>query len=543
MKKLHLFLFVLLFFYNLSSAQTFLWVNHNTHIIQANPDYAIVPSSSDGSGNLVTGTIHNFKLIYNLGFYGDVVIRRYNSSGSELLAKIMTGKAYIQGIETDAQSNIYVRGNFMDTLVIDQSNILLNTGSGLNINYFLIKLNSSGTVLWKKNLSVIYGADAEINAMKVKGNSLYAGIQDIFQGSIKKLDLNGVEQMSIPISSLRVISGLDADSHGNIYTSGSCQQGNIIFGGLGANCPYVYSQFYVKFNSSGTGVWARFVQDATFDDPKLVCDADGNCYASGDLNGSFWFGNILSTGSQWVYDFFVTKLDSSGTFLWLREVPPQGSPIGDAGIGNANHISIDNSNNIYITGFQRGTINWGNITTVSGGIRDILVLKFNSNGNLIWGKTAGGTLDNRGDGITLDNTGNIYITGNFEQNAVFDTISVTGSGLINSYAAKLTNPAISGITYNENVPQSFSITNYPNPFNPVTKIKFAIPDVGQRHAFDVRLIIYDILGKEIGALVNEQLNPGTYEVNWNAEGYPSGVYIYRLTAGDYTLSKKMILVK
>ncbi len=543
MKKLHLFLFVLLFFYNLSSAQTFLWVNHNTHTIQANPSYAIVPSSIDGSGNLVTGTIHNFKLIYNINFYGDVVIRKFNSSGSEQLAKIMTGKASIEGIETDAQGNIYVRGNFMDTLVIDQSNILLNTGSGFNINYFLIKLNSSGTVLWKKNLNVIYGADAMINAMKVKGNFLYAGMQDIFQGSVKKFDLNGVEQMSITISALRVISGLDADLQGNIYASGSCQQGSIIFGGLGANCPYVYSQYYVKFNSSGAGSWVRFVEDATFDSPKLVCDAEGNCFASGDLNGSYWFGNIQALGPQWVFDFFVTKLDSSGTFVWLREIPHSQTITGDAGIGYANNITIDNSNNVYFTGSQRGTINWGNVTTVSTGSEDILILKFNTNGNLIWGKTAGGVSSDRGDAISLDNNGNIYVSGNFEQAAVFDTISVTGSGLINSYAAKLTNPAISGITKNENVPLSFSLTNYPNPFNPSTTIRFDIPSNVKSEKSNVKIVIYNILGKEIGVLVNEQLNPGTYEVNWNAEGFPSGVYVYRITAGDYTTSRKMMLVK
>jgi hypothetical protein len=543
MKKLYLLIFVLVFCYRPSLAQTFLWVNHNSHSIQFNPDYGVFPSSADGSGNFVIGTIHNFKLVYSTNFYGDVIIRRYNSSGTQLLAKIMTGKAAIEGIEIDAQGNIYVRGNFMDTLVIDQSNILLNTGSGFNINYFLIKLNSSGIVLWKKNISSIYGSDMEINAMKVRGNFLYAGLQTFNQGFVKKFDLNGVEQMSIPISDLRVISGIDADSHGNIYSTGSCEQGSITFGGLNANCPYVYSLFFVKFNSSGSGSWVRFVEDVTFEDPKLVCDADGNCFASGDLNGAFWFGNIQSVGPQWVYDFFVTKLDSSGTFLWLKEVPHSQSITGDAGIGNANNITIDNLNNVYFTGFQRGTISWGNVTTVSAGAHDVLVLKFSSNGNLIWGKTAGGVSGDRGDAISLDNSGNIYISGNFGQSAIFDTITVTGSGQLNSFAAKLTNPAIIGITNNENVPQSFSMTNYPNPFNPVTKIKFDIPLNVKSENSNVKIVIYDILGKEIGALVNEQLNPGTYEVNWNADGYPSGVYIYRLTAGEYTISKKMMLVK
>ncbi len=94
------------------------------------------------------------------------------------------------------------------------------------------------------------------------------------------------------------------------------------------------------------------------------------------------------------------------------------------------------------------------------------------------------------------------------------------------------------------VPQQFELyQNYPNPFNPTTKIKFSIPPVGQRHAFDLLLVIYDILGREVVTLVNEELKPGTYEVEWNASNYPSGVYFYKLTTDSYSETKKMVLIK
>ena len=94
------------------------------------------------------------------------------------------------------------------------------------------------------------------------------------------------------------------------------------------------------------------------------------------------------------------------------------------------------------------------------------------------------------------------------------------------------------------VPDRFMLyQNNPNPFNPVTTIRFAVPSVGQRHAFDVQLVIYDVLGREIAALVNEELNPGTYEVEWLAESYPSGVYFYTISSGNYYDSKKMLLIK
>jgi S-formylglutathione hydrolase FrmB len=88
-------------------------------------------------------------------------------------------------------------------------------------------------------------------------------------------------------------------------------------------------------------------------------------------------------------------------------------------------------------------------------------------------------------------------------------------------------------------PTNFELfQNYPNPFNPVTKIKYQLPISSK-----VKIAVYDLLGKELSVLVNDNLIPGNYEVEWNAVNYPSGVYFYKLTAGDYVQTKKMILVK
>ena len=105
------------------------------------------------------------------------------------------------------------------------------------------------------------------------------------------------------------------------------------------------------------------------------------------------------------------------------------------------------------------------------------------------------------------------------------------------------------------IPQNFSLSqNYPNPFNPVTKIRFSIPNAvilsGAKNP-DIKLVIYDALGKEIQNLVNQSLTPGTYEVDWDASAYPSGVYYYMIKAGDpstgsgqvFTETKKMVLIK
>jgi len=89
------------------------------------------------------------------------------------------------------------------------------------------------------------------------------------------------------------------------------------------------------------------------------------------------------------------------------------------------------------------------------------------------------------------------------------------------------------------IPMGFSLSqNYPNPFNPATKLKFQVP-----YSENVRIAIYDALGKEVEVLVNKQLTPGTYETDWDASKFSSGIYYYRMTAGKYTDTKKMILVK
>ena len=80
--------------------------------------------------------------------------------------------------------------------------------------------------------------------------------------------------------------------------------------------------------------------------------------------------------------------------------------------------------------------------------------------------------------------------------------------------------------------------NYPNPFNPNTTIKFDIPKQSY-----TKLIIYDLLGREVTKLVDERLDAGSYDITWDAANYASGTYIYKIEAGNYTSVKKMILVK
>ena len=103
------------------------------------------------------------------------------------------------------------------------------------------------------------------------------------------------------------------------------------------------------------------------------------------------------------------------------------------------------------------------------------------------------------------------------------------------------------ITYNvtdvkpisSRIPDSYKLNqNYPNPFNPSTNIEYSIPS----ESF-VELKVYDVLGKEVSVLVSGQVNAGFYEIEFDATTLPSGIYFYKLQAGDFVETKKMVLMK
>jgi hypothetical protein len=95
-------------------------------------------------------------------------------------------------------------------------------------------------------------------------------------------------------------------------------------------------------------------------------------------------------------------------------------------------------------------------------------------------------------------------------------------------------------------PEAFALEqNYPNPFNPSSSIKYTVTGARAQGSgiSEVKLTVYDLLGREVAVLVNERKVPGSYEVSFDGSGLASGIYFYRLTAGSFVDTKKMVLVK
>ena len=114
-----------------------------------------------------------------------------------------------------------------------------------------------------------------------------------------------------------------------------------------------------------------------------------------------------------------------------------------------------------------------------------------------------------------------------------------GNGRGDFMLQSLANP-ITGTENNSNtIPGTYSLEqNYPNPFNPTTNIKFSIAKLSF-----VKIVVFDILGREVQTLINESMNVGSYEVSFDGSKLFSGLYFYKITAGDISQVKRMVLIK
>lgn len=218
-----------------------------------------------------------------------------------------------------------------------------------------------------------------------------------------------------------------------------------------------------------------------------------------------------------------------------------------------------------LTGFSTGSCisysqMWGHIyKTINGGdnwsLSGVTPSAANSciNGIYFGDPSTGFAAGNNGVIMRSTNSGSnwdVQSTGTTTVlNSIYMLNALTGYACGNNgIILKTTNGGVTGfINSNGTIPGEYYLhQNYPNPFNPSTKIKIDIT----KSSF-VKLAVYDILGREVTILINEQMQPGSYEVECDASGYFSGVYFYKLTAGDpstgsgpgYSETKKMIIIK
>ncbi|PJZ28400.1 SBBP repeat-containing protein [Leptospira kmetyi] len=291
------------------------------------------------------------------GFY-DLFITKYNSSGLRQWTHLMgvsTDETIAYSITSDQSGNTYIVGETNGAL---DGATFIGTPDFADRDLFIVKFDTNGSKQWTRLLGIASGG------------------------------LSSGKSVTI-------------DSVGNIYVTGTATTGfdGLSFSGGGSG------YFIVKFNSSGTKIWSKL-----FSGPRpfgIVCDNSGRIYITGSVFNVSSLDGVPLSG---VTDSFLIQFDNNGNKLWTRLTGITGKDT------KANALSIDSSGNVYITGNTTGSID---NQVMSGGLADLLVLKYDSNGNRLWARQLGfaGTIFSlsgkkaEGKGIAIGKNQDLYVTG------------------------------------------------------------------------------------------------------------------------------------
>ena len=433
----------------------------------------------DKMGNvIVTGTF------FQLGTKQDIITLKYSAFGLRLWVNTYSSS----GSHDDFSGNV----------VIDSSDNIYITGTSNNY-YVTIKYDSSGVQKWIDLYDLVNHTGVS-RAMTIDkcGNVYITGESGdsftLIDIATIKYNSFGIRQWvaryNSPTSENDYGLAIGVDSDGNVYVCGG-SQGDLHYD------DYVT----VKYDSSGIEQWnRRYNGSANFVDQAraLVIDNSNNVYISG-------YATQAGTG----YDFTTIKYNTFGDQIWLRKY---NNGLNDI----ANDMTIDNYDNLYVTGQSDG--NSSNY--------DYATIKYNASGNQIWAVRYdySGQYGDYPQALVLDINGSVIVTGSSNR----DYLTIKYSQL-------------TGAIINEtNVPAQFTLMqNYPNPFNPFTRLEFGISKFGF-----VALKVYDLLGNEVKTLVKEDKPAGNYETEFDGTDMPSGIYFYSLLIdGNVIDTKRMILLK
>jgi uncharacterized delta-60 repeat protein len=529
----------------------------NAIVSQVNTEWVARYNRSGNSGDYTnslkidaSGNIYVAGASYDPIGSDDCTVIKYNPSGVMVWVQhyngVGNGIDVINALTLDASGNVYVTGSSWSdsTARYDCLTIKYNTNGVLQ---WAIKYNGFNLDDYGRSIAVDNSGNVYVSGKSDSGSVNSSGFMTL------KYSSSGVLQWAVrkfgSLNSFNIALSIAVDNSSNVIITGRNSVNP-------NNTDYVT----IKYNNNGVEQWlARYNGPGNANDVvnSLVLDASGNVYIT---------GVSLGKGSS---DCATVKYNPSGVQLWVQRYNGSSNDYDEA-----TSVSVDPTENVYITGR----------TAISPADYDMLTVKYNSTGTQQWVKTYNGSGNKYdfGTGIVYDNSGNVYVTGYTQTDTTgktdYTTIKYNASGVqqwvksydggIDSfdYAVGLSldasnNVIVSGysigagsnydittIKYSQVVavtpvsnliPGQYELCqNYPNPFNPSTTIKYSIPSESK-----VKISVYDLLGKEISNLVDEILKAGEYEVIFDASAYASGIYFYKLDAGNTKEIRKMILIK
>jgi len=294
-----------------------------------------------------------------------------------------TASDYAYGVATDLTGNVYTVGSYEGTATFGTTQL---TNSGLK-DIFIVKYDAQGTVQWAK---------------KAGGTSTDEGL------------------------------GIAVDASGNCYVTGYFM-GTASFGSTNLTSTNGKNIFIAKYaTSNGALTWAKSVSvTGDAEGAGIDVDAAGNCYITGYFRNTATFKTGLSLTASGGLDAFVAKYNTSGTCLWAKKG-------GGSGLDRAYGITVI-KNSLAITGYYESTGTFGSTQLTSAGGGDAFVAKYDTSGTLGWAKSFGGSNTDYGHAVAMDTSGNCFVSGRFEIQALFQTTTLNSYGSYDVFLAKLSN--------------------------------------------------------------------------------------------------------
>jgi hypothetical protein len=397
---------------------------------------------------LITCKYFCFKKSYMKHFAWTIIllnllsVKTYAQAPNWLWAKSANGVApnYKQGITKDTNGNVYITGNF-ETPTITFGSIVLTNAGGFDI--YIVKYNSVGNVVWAKNAGGTGYDIGQSITIDISGNVIITGefsSPTLTFGStvltpsgfsnyfIAKYDSSGnpIWAKGATVSTKSSGNNVTTDNFGNIYVTGQYENSSIDFG-LGLLTNSGFSDFFLlKYSPSGILLWSKNNGGASYEQGECVkTDDNGNVYVTGFFYSSvitFDTINLTNAGPTTSPDIFLNKYDSSGNIIWSKRA-------GGNSADYARKIQIDGSGNIILVGhFISMNVTFGSTTLSSLGGNDILILKYDNLGNIVWAKSSGGAQFDYTTGVDIDMYNNIYVGGWFASTSItLDTITLNNT--------------------------------------------------------------------------------------------------------------------
>jgi hypothetical protein len=340
-----------------------------------------------------------------------------------------TGKDKGWAVTVDHQGNILMTGEF--AYDVDFGGGPISSSSPWQLtSIFVAKYSPNGTHLWSASLETGPSADSSGHGIAVdsqnnvlitgncmeylnfKGTKLYGHGYNIPEICIAKFSSSGVPLWAKMLGSHDPDYGvsISADNSDNVIVTGSFS-GTVDFGGGPLTSGGNSDIFIVKYSPSGNHIWSkRFGSTGSDIGNSIAVDSGNNILLTGLFSGSVNFGGGTFTSAG--TDGYVVKFSSSGSHRWSKKL---GGSSNDSG----NSIAVDSSNSVVVSGYFKGSANFGGSTLTSAGGKDIFVVKYSQSGSHIWSKRFGGSYDQVAESVAVDSGGNIVLSGPFRSSVDF----------------------------------------------------------------------------------------------------------------------------